>query len=177
MTSTSALTVAWRHQQYAEAEGVHTAQQVKDILGLSSGDTVYDFGCGDGHMVEWLNSRGIDTVGLDMIRAYEDTVVINLTEMSDVFSRKSRDYGLCLGMMDHVPEEKVAQTLLNLNHLARKEIYFTIPIRDFGYNDLLGKKIQQTIKPIGWWRNRLTEIGVVKIDQPGEWMTAHVKCH
>lgn len=171
------LIKAWRQQEYVEAAGIHTPESIKRTLELEKGDSVYDLGCGDGHMVDWLNDRGIDTVGMDMIKVHEDTILVNLTEMSDVYRHKYRSFGLCLGMMDHVPEEKVPQTILNLHHLARKEIYFTIPIRDLGYNDLLGKKVQQTIKPIGWWRNRLIEIGVVKIGQTGDWMTAHVKCN
>lgn len=170
------LIKAWRQQEYVEAVGIHTAEGLHRTLELEKGDTVYDFGCGDGHMVEWLNRKGIDTVGIDMVKVHEDTVLVNLTDMSDVYRHTPRPFGLCLGMMDHIPEPLVSQTLLNLGHLARKEIYFTIPIRDLGYNDLLGKKIQQTLKPIGWWRNRLLEIGTVKIGQTGDWMTAHVKC-
>ncbi len=177
MSTVSALKAAWRQQEYAEAPGLLTPEQVKRAIGVSRGDYVYDFGCGDGAVTEYFNSQGIITFGLDMIKAHPDTKLVNLTQMSDVYSMQHRDYGVCLGMMDHVPENLVPQTLLCLNHLARKEIYFTIPIRDLGYNDLVGKRIQQTIKPIGWWRNKLTALGMVKIGQVDEWMTAHVQCN
>jgi len=177
MSSVALLTKAWRHREYAEAPGIHKPAEIQRLLGLGRGDMVYDFGCGDGHMVDWLNQRGIITMGIDMVKAHEDTLLCNLTQMSDCYEKSPRDYGVCLGMMDHVPEEYVAQTLLCINHLARKQIYFTIPIRDLGFNDLLGRKVQQTIKPIGWWRNKLAVIGPVKIGQVDEWMTAHVQCH
>jgi 2-polyprenyl-3-methyl-5-hydroxy-6-metoxy-1,4-benzoquinol methylase len=177
MSSLALLTKAWRHQEYAEAAGIHRPQELQRLLGLRRGDTVYDFGCGDGHMVDWLNDRGVDTIGIDMLKVHSDTVLCNLTQMSDCLNHEPRDYGLCLGLMDHIPEEYVLSTLTCLNHLARGQIYFTIPIRDLGYNDLMGKKVQQTLKPIGWWRNKLTTIGVVKIGQTDEWMTAHVQCH
>lgn len=177
MSSIALLTKAWRHAGYAEAEGIHKPAEIQRLLGLRRGDMAYDFGCGDGHMVDWLNQRGIITMGIDMVKVHQDTLLCNLTRMSDCYTHVPRQYGVCLGMMDHVAETDVSQTLTCLNHLARGEIYFTIPIRDFGYNDLMGRKIQQTIKPIGWWRNKLAVIGVVKIGQVGEWMTAHVQCH
>lgn len=176
MSTVSALNRAWRHREYAEALGIHSPRELKQILELTRGDTVYDFGCGSGEVVDWLNNQGIPTMGMDMVKAHDDTILVNLSEMSDVFRHQPREYGLCLGMMDHVPEDKVPQTLTSLAHLAREEIYFTIPVRDLGYNGLLGKKIQQTLKPIGWWRNRLVAIGSVKIGQTGNWMTAHVQC-
>lgn len=177
MSTIPILQRAWRHQEYIEADGCHKGPELVKILELERGDELYDFGCGDGNMVDYLSDRGMKIIGLDMIKIHSDTILCNLMEISDMYSYQPREYGLCLGVMDHIPEDRVAQTLINLNHLARGEIYFTIPVRDLGYNDLLGKKIQQTIKSIGWWRNRLTEIGQVKIGQTGDWMTAHVQCH
>lgn len=177
MSTIPILRRAWQQSDYAEAIGCHKPAAVRELLGLKKGSTVYDIGCGDGHMVDYLLSFGIHAVGLDMVKAYSDTSLCNITQMADMFDYEPADYGLCLGVMDHIPEDQVPATILHIHHVARREVYFTIPIRDLGYNDLIGKKIQQTIKPIGWWRNRLTEIGSVKIEQPGDWMTAHVKCH
>lgn len=177
MSSASALKKAWRHQSYAEAPGLHRAEDIVRLLDMGNGDTVYDFGCGDGHMVDWLNDRGMIAIGLDMVKVHEDTVIVDLTQVADCFRHDVRQFGICLGMMDHIPEELVSITLTNLARMVEEDIYFTIPIRDLGYNDLIGRKVQRTLKPIGWWRNKLAVIGAVKIGQTDDWMTAHVKCH
>ena len=49
------------------------------------------------------------------------------------------------------------------------------PYNDEFYRELTPE--ENTIKPIGWWRNQLSVIGRVKIGQTGDWMTAHVECH
>lgn len=179
MSTVPLLRRAWQNKDYAEAPGCHTPQRIKELLDLHRGDGLYDFGCGDGHMVDYLCKQGVHAVGLDMIKIHPDTDLCNLVNTDDMLNPRRRfaDNGICLGVMDHIPEEEVPGTILRIAHLVRTQIYFTIPIRDLGYNDLIGKKVQQTIKPIGWWRNRLSEIGAVKVEQPGDWMTAHVKCH
>lgn len=177
MSTYHTLSAAWAQEDYREAQGILDPVVVHRTLKLTEEDELYDFGCGNNDMVRFLRDyKGVNGLGIDVIRRSPEVKLRNITEMADVFGLMPRDYGLCLGVMDHIPENKVAQTILNINHCARKEILFSIPIRDLGYNDLVGKKVQQTIKPLGWWRNHLTAIGKVAIGQTGDWMTAHVKC-
>ncbi len=172
------LELAWRHPDYAFADGIHEIASIEKTLGMPSGSSVIDFGCGQGVEVAWLNSRGHFASGIDIVNhGAKHTKVRDLTDPSLSNNLLPVDYGLCLGVLDHMAERDVPVVIANIGKLVKEEVFFTIPIRDLGWNALLGRTIQKSIKPIGWWRNRLQEIGEVRIGQPSDtdWMWAHVR--
>jgi 2-polyprenyl-3-methyl-5-hydroxy-6-metoxy-1,4-benzoquinol methylase len=167
-----AISKAWSHSVYAENQNVHPIEPILKAMKAHRGDSIADFGCGDGLTVEILRDKGYDAIGYDMVKVWEDTIVCPIEDIRD---EVTYDFGICLGVLDHVPEAKIADVITNMRRLVKNDIYFTIPIRDLGYNALIGRTVQTTIKPIGWWRNQLMLLGQVRITQEGEWMTAHVR--
>jgi len=163
---------AWNHMDYVNGCNAMDPTAVIKLLRPQRGDSIADFGCGDGSMCDWLIRKGYDCTGYDLVKVWEEAVIADIATLDE---DHMYDFGLCLGVLDHIPENRLPEVLTTIRRLVKYDKLFTIPIRDLGYNQLLGRTIQCTIKPIGWWRNQLQLIGPVKISQTGDWMMAHVR--
>lgn len=177
-TETKKYQSIWKKEDYRELSTGMTelSEVLKRHMKMTKGATCYDFGCGEGYMVDYLNKRGIDTVGIDLVQLHEDTVVASLWDLPG--DLEPREYGLCFDVMECIPTEKVAATLAGISRRVTKEAWFQIALEEDTIGQLIGKTLHQTVKPIGWWRNQLTQhFKEVRIGQPSDtfWMWAHVR--
>lgn len=168
----------WRHSQYGEAShGLASIGKVlKDHIKVSRGEKAYDFGCGDGGVVDFLADRGIDTTGIDIVACDSSILEHPLWDMpSDL---EPAPYGFCFDVMQCVPEELVAPSLAGISRLVTKEAWFQIALGEDDFGTLIGKKLHVTLKPIGWWRNQLlNHFSGCRMGQPNDttWLWAHVR--
>lgn len=168
----------WRHSQYAEAShGVAGINAVlKDHIKISRGETVYDFGCGDGGVVDILCARGIDATGIDIVALDSGILEYPLWNMpSDL---EPAAYGLCFDVMQCVPEDLVEASLAGISRLVTKEAWFQIALGEDDLGTLIGRPLHITRKPIGWWRNcLLNHFSGCRMGQPNDttWLWAHVR--
>jgi hypothetical protein len=168
----------WKREEYRDTStGIPELTDVlKRYMKIPKGSTAYDFGCGEGYMVDYLNNRGIDTVGIDLVGVHAETVVATLWDLpSDL---EPREYGLCFDVLECLPTDRVAGALASISGRVTKEAWFRIALAEDHLGSLVGKILHQTVKPIGWWRNQLTaHFKEVRIGQPSDtyWMWAHVR--
>lgn len=171
-------TKMWRRPEYREySPGL---EGIKDVLRhhmkVQKGDTAYDYGCGEGLVVDYLNQRGVIATGLDLVAVHPDTVEVCLWDLPR--DMPVNDFGFCFDVMEHIPTEKVDDVFAGISRTVGKEAWFQIYLDEDSFGGLIGKKLHLTVKPIGWWRNKLTaHFPQVKIGQPNNtnWMWAHVR--
>ncbi len=95
------------------------------------GSTVVDVGCGDGHLMAWINWRfqyeviGIDINQADLDKAktrhvYKRLIRFDLT--SEEFPEKKFDVVLCSQTIEHIPKQKALVLIKRLEKLARKRV-------------------------------------------------------
>jgi len=124
--------------------------------------TVLDMGCGDGSIVNWLYSRNIKAVGLDLTligvqRAsnkaeiyYGDYYAGTAWDMP--FKDKSFDISISTDFLEHIPEDKIDKVISEIDRVTKNKTIHRIAMWEgaiyFGY------KVHLTVKPIEWWRDK-----------------------
>jgi len=99
-------------------------------LGAKPQTTVIDFGCGTGRPAQTLAGAGFYVVGVDHTRKALDEgqprgwefVEACLWEMPDI----SAEWGYCTDVMEHIPTEKVHDTLASIRERTNQGVYFQI---------------------------------------------------
>lgn len=167
-----------RHPQWRDlSTGIGEIRSVIRAMKISRGETVYDFGSGNGVVVDFLNDKGIVATGIDIVAQAEEVIEAPLWELPR--DLEPAEYGVCFDVLQALPTEKVPQSLASIARVVRKEAWFQIALtEDEVYGSLIGTTLHLSVKPIGWWRNQLLEhFSAVRIGQPNDtlWMWAHVK--
>lgn len=168
----------WRHSQYADqSHGLALIEEVlKKYVKVSRGEKAYDFGCGDGGVVDFLCNRGIDAIGIDIVAGDSGLLEHPLWDMPE--DLEPAPYGFCFDVMQCIPEEVVEASLAGISRLVTKEAWFQIALGEDDLGALIGKKLHVTRKPIGWWRNQLlNHFSGCSMGQPNDttWLWAHVR--
>lgn len=126
---------------------------------LPKGESVWDFGAGNGSCVRWLKSTGRPAVGIDIagniVRPDLGIVQGDLrTPTLDLFPR---DNGTCVDVMEHIPTEDVHVVLSNIAAAVKSRVYFHIALGPDRDGDEFGVQLHMTQRPPGWWRDMLEQ--------------------
>jgi hypothetical protein len=91
--------------------------------------------------------------------------------MWDIPVTLAADWGFCCDVMEHIPTDRVADVLRFVRASTRHATYFNISLRADGCGRLIGDALHLTVRPLDWWRTRLStywsDIRVLGHD-PGE---------
>lgn len=104
---------------------------------IPSGSTILDVGCGDGHLMAWINSQGeYKVVGVDINKKdlevakkrittsnepiFEDLLLVDLTKK--IPFRKKFDVVLCSQVVEHLEKESALELIQKIKKLAKKRI-------------------------------------------------------
>lgn len=154
----------WTFQEYRKVSHGLTLWNRQRGLFPAEFSSCLDIGCGLGLLYTHLGSLGYDAYGVDLARnclaSSGDArsadrsrfVVMNLWEMS--FMRRF-DLGVCTDVMEHIPEEKIQQTLQSIAACCR-EVLFKISY--WPSNDLGGPKLHLTRRREAWWVEQMRSI-------------------
>lgn len=130
---------------------------------------VVDVGCAKGYLVRHLRRRGFDAWGVDISQyaidnAPDDTA--NWLRIYDITSKDPSFFGneafnmaVCFETMEHIPEPQVDLALSNIRRLVEpgSNVLFTICTdKQPGWDS---DPTHVTIKPRGWWLDRLVAAG------------------
>ncbi|MCH7573610.1 MAG: class I SAM-dependent methyltransferase [Candidatus Marinimicrobia bacterium] len=116
--------------------------------------TALDIGCGLGLLYRHLLGEGIDAWGVDFAPNCLDPFVRRVLGyrfieacLWDLDLGRHFDLGICADVMEHIPEQKVPQTLARVgNHC--EEIIFKIANYP---SDSLGHRLHVTRRDSAWW--------------------------
>jgi ubiquinone/menaquinone biosynthesis C-methylase UbiE len=138
--------VIWQKGSYRSASAEPFGLYLKDIV---KGKCL-DIGCGDGTTMNLLNKdRHIHCYGVDITTdQLESKVRIYTAPAWDMpFSKDSFDFTFSTDVLEHLPPEKIAQTIYEISRItSMKTIHqiATFPMR--------GEHL--TVQPIEWWQEQ-----------------------
>lgn len=129
-------------------------------VGSVKGKRVIDFGCGTGRAALSLQGEGAAVVGVDLVREALDPVAVEgLTFhelcLWDLPPDLTCDWGYCTDVMEHIPTDKVADTLQAIRGACGEGCFFQIATFKDGFGRRIGETLHETIAPRAWWGEML----------------------
>ncbi len=103
----------------------HMVESLEDSMGSIQGKRILDVGCGSGRLMTIMNSRGADTVGVDISRAYVARAcsrgldVRNASMLHLPFLGQSFDAVVSYFSIDYVPRKEKLQVLAEKYRILR----------------------------------------------------------
>jgi glycosyltransferase involved in cell wall biosynthesis/2-polyprenyl-3-methyl-5-hydroxy-6-metoxy-1,4-benzoquinol methylase len=134
--------------------------------------TCLEVGCAKGDLVQMLREKGANCKGVDIsdytINAAGETVrphlsVSNMRPL--LFQSASMDVVIGIEVMEHIPEEHVNETLLEIRRVCNGCVFMTIANTTASTPcDFFRDLSHATMKPLSWWKNKLNESGFIVVD-------------
>lgn len=153
--------VLWSMDSYRKyAPGEAYVEEACVRLGAGAGDTLIDFGCGTGRAAAAFQDRGLNVVGVDhAVNCLDEGVEVPLCVacLWDLPEPLSARFGFCTDVMEHIPPEKVIDTLQGI-HDATEAAFFVICTEDDSFGELIGERLHLTVRPSAWWTTVLEKI-------------------
>lgn len=161
---------AWEIEQYrVESPGVRNLPRFFDKFNPGTSNSVADFGCGTGKASLMIREKGVKVKMVDITETalnpevkanlqdgYFDFIEASLWEMPEDFEQV--DYGYCVDVMEHLPEEKVDAVLDMIQAKCKEGVYFAIALyQDSHFANLVGEYLHLTVKDAQWWFNKLNK--------------------
>jgi SAM-dependent methyltransferase len=159
----------WKERSYRErSPGMRFLSQSLDAIKPAKDKKIIDLGCGTGRVCAELRRLGYqDVTGLDI--AYNAC-----TEFVGPFiesclweweSAQEFDLALCFDVMEHIPTERVEQTIASIYKNCRAA-YFQVANFVCHEGDKFGYHLHPTVKPLQWWADQFQAAGfTLKIKQ------------
>ena len=128
---------------------------------IDIGSKLIDLGCGTGELSKsFKNYTGVDLssyiIEQNKILNSGDYFESCLTDLSglegDVF-----DVGVCFDVLEHLPPDRVQETIESISKLSVGAMYFAICIRKSKKLDQEGNNLHLTIRNDKWWKNELVK--------------------
>jgi hypothetical protein len=138
----------WKFDLYRkDAPGEGMVDEAIKALGLKSGDSVIDFGCGTGRASQKMLDSGLNVTSVDFASNCMDAdVKLNFVNacLWDLPEMQA-DYGYCTDVMEHIPMEKVLLVLQGIRDRCSKGAFFNIATRPDMLGGLIGRKLHMTV--------------------------------
>lgn len=150
----------WCHMDYSSRSAVPFADTVAGMVGY--GDTIIDIGCGDGATARALTDMGYLTFALDItteqVRGIHPARVYCDPAWNTGLFDNVVDWVVSTDVLEHIPPEKVDDTIRELYRIGRKgQIHQIATFRGHTY---LGHDVHLSVHPIEWWRAKFMEYNI-----------------
>ncbi|MEE8599052.1 MAG: methyltransferase domain-containing protein [Dehalococcoidales bacterium] len=112
-------------------------------------DPILDYGCGKG--LQYVERKVHTEWGVEQPHLYDPAVPQHAERPDYTF-----DLVLCTDVMEHVPEDMVEATFIDIFSMSHRLVFFSISTRPA--LQFVGNKenAHATIKPAQWWNDKIT---------------------
>lgn len=143
----------WNSNDYASGNNLGFAETL--INKYRIGGRCLEIGAGNGILINELQSRGIQVHGLDitMTGFKAKTIGIEAPAWETGLPDKSYDYTFSKDTLEHIPENRILQTIKELDRITKKATIHEISTRE-AVKDYNNHKVHLTVRPIDWWRQQ-----------------------
>lgn len=137
---------------------------------IESGQSITDFGCGMGLTTMTFLEKGLKVQLVDIAtNCLQDKIEALLLLASDKvsFTQASlwdlpkslppTDWIYCVDVLEHIPTEKVDDCLIHMKNRCLKGGVLQVFLIDEPYGDLIEEKLHLTIKPLEWWKEKISK--------------------
>jgi SAM-dependent methyltransferase len=125
--------------------------------------SILDIGCGPGFSLEIAGKYGIDAVGIDIApclsKVWRELGVNAVVACSDAlpFDDYSFDVITAWDVMEHIPEEGVLDTLMEMKRVAKNKTLISLIICLEEERHKFGVQCHVTLKPPIWWERKFRD--------------------
>ena len=152
----------WDEDSYRErSPGMRFLDRALAQVKPEPGHRIIDLGCGTGRVCTELVYRGFtDVTGLDIAanacKEFNGPVIE--TCLWEWEGAEFYDVALCFDVMEHIPTERVKQTLERIS-MHVDTAYFQIANFVCHEGDKFGYHLHPTVKPMRWWVEQMRDVG------------------
>ena len=147
----------WKQDVYRSvAPGLNFVSQAIDLLRPPIGASIADFGCGTGRTTKAFEALGFDAVGVDIAsNCLEETVPFVQAALWDAPKLPRVDYGFSCDVLEHIPMERVRETVAAIHAAVRVGCYLNIDTIPDSMGVLIGQQLHMTVMPAAEWERVL----------------------
>lgn len=160
----------WEVAAYRKVSpGLESVEDAITKLGITAGSTLADFGCGTGRCVTAFRDCGIHAVGVDIAdNCLEEPVPFVRAALWDAQKLPKVDYGFSCDVLEHIPTDRVRDTLKALYDACDVGCYLNIDTVPDSFGVLIGKTLHETVMSAEAWEVLLKELWPHVDSYPGE---------
>lgn len=161
MTEVEKYRAMWAHDSYRDvAPGELVADAFLQVAQPTG--TVIDFGCGTGRGALKLAQAGLSVTCVDFTENSRDEAAKCLPFVLCDFSESEvpahADYGYCTDVMEHIPPDRVDQTIQNVMRACGR-VFFQISTVPDQMGSLIGQQLHLSVHPHSWWKDKFESLG------------------
>jgi len=145
--------------------GMENVQRFMDIIKPERNSTLIDIGCGTGEAGLEFVEQGLIVTWLDITDAGLSEKISHHHFIESALwmnwnKRLEFDYGFCCDVMEHIPTE---YSMLVIDRILSscQTAWFQIALVPDQFGAAIGQPLHLTVKPFGWWLERLKLAGDV----------------
>lgn len=145
----------WSIDDYRRnSPGLNIAPTALDLLGAMPGQSIIEYGCGDGRALDYFTSRDMDATGVDLMALRPDIIEASLWELPEDLAA---DFAFCADVLEHIPPERVAEALAAMRERTGVAAAFTVATIGCTVGERHGEDLHLTIRPAWWWWREISK--------------------
>lgn len=149
----------WRSVDYSSANNKGFAEELVEKYGIKG--KCLEIGAGDGTLINELQDKKIFVHGLDItltgFRA--KTIGIEAPAWNTGLPDKCYDYTFSKDTLEHIPENRIEQTIKELNRITKKATIHQISTRE-SVQRYENHEVHLTVRPIKWWVEQFRKVNI-----------------
>jgi 2-polyprenyl-3-methyl-5-hydroxy-6-metoxy-1,4-benzoquinol methylase len=155
----------WGFDQYRKTSpGERYVNEAIKKLGIKRYEKLIDYGCGTGRAAMKFLEKGVFVTGVDIADNCTDPESNRFQFINeciwDMPDNIKSDWAFCTDVLEHIPPERVRDTLDSIISRTQKGGFFSISHEPDSMGQLIDDQLHMTIRPAQWWLIQFEMLGV-----------------
>lgn len=149
----------WDHPEYRAFSPAEQIVGIANSMFQKYGKigSLIDFGCGTGRAAKRFSEIGYDVTMIDFAPNAVEVSGLTFKEycLWLLPSEIKSDHGICIDVMEHIPTDKVSETLDCIHKSVTDLMFFQIALTPDSCGSLIGEKLHLTLWDSTQWKREL----------------------